>query len=306
MRITLFVFDRKPAEIVDCRTLCAAGLPLWILHWSQLKIALFQPPSGTSITAFVIAIINLISAGTHYSLQASRRLAVDLLLSLMRRPRPRGTWPTLSELIKTLVAFKARPGSKEGFYRESLLYALKALHYELGDCINYARSDMVDRMLETSGVFVIDTHDLSPPAASFVAAYIMYLAVQYRRRPGADPDHYTFFMFDDATDLVRGSVATETESGTNPITDVALMGRSLKIGVFVLAHDFSQLSPALLSAARTCVLFRTSGRSAIAAARHLQLSPDQARMIPSLPVGHAIVTCPDQPTPVLGVQPEVP
>src|SRR5262249_18408470 len=124
-------FDRKRGELIDSATLARPGLPVLVLHWRELKIAMLQPPPGLDPTVFANGIVHLLAREA--SLHASRRLLLETVAGLYRRPRPRGTYPTFAEWLSVVEMIRVSATSRLGNYREAALYMMRQVLIELGD-----------------------------------------------------------------------------------------------------------------------------------------------------------------------------
>lgn len=301
----LIVFDRKPAEVADCRSFALPDLPLLVWHFSQLKIAAMQPPLSVGVRAFASSIVSLIASQSN--LFASRRLLIDTLDTLFHRHRPPGTWPTLSQWMSMIEAIRVNALSRLGQYREASLYTLKQIRRELGTVVDYAESNMLDILLAFRGCVVIATSGLSAEVSSFLAGLIINYA--YLSREGSDSDSLEplIFALDDALPIVRGSTAMESEGGINPIATWAFMGRSRKIGLCVSAQNFSLISPALRNNTDTVLCFGSYGRDAEELGRFLSLTREQTALLPVIRPGEVIAIARSTwPLAVHGHVPEVP
>lgn len=283
----VLAFDRKPGELIDCRTLAQPGVPLLVLHWRQLQIALLQPPAGIEPIAFGNALVHLIARESH--LFASRRLMLETLERLYRRPRALGTWPTLSAWMNVLDQIRVSAASRLGQYREAALYAMKQILLELGEVIDYAASDMLDRLLAYRGVVVIITEGLSSPMQALLAS--LFLNYAYRVRQSATDITALaplYCVLDDALPLAFGNATAEAEGGISPLAEWCFMGRSRRMALIISAQNFSLLSPAIRMNTHATVCFGSYGRDAEEIARHMSLTREQADRLPFLVAGEAV------------------
>lgn len=282
---TIVAFDRK-GDLVDCAMLTRAGLPLLVLLWSELMIAMLQHPPGMRLHAFLNTFIQLLAS--HLNLFASRRLMLETLQLLYKRQRHAGTSPTLAEWIELIESIRVNATSRLGQYREAALFALKSIHTELGGSVGFAASDFFERLFARPGCFVINTSGISVEAASLLASLFIFWAYESRGVVGVDCSRPLIFVLDDALPLVTGSVAAESEGGINPLSNWAFMGRSRKMGFVVSSQNFSLISPALKNNTDTLLCFSSYGRDAEELARYLHLTPEQAALLPVLQPGEVI------------------
>jgi len=297
-------FDRKNGEICDCATFARAGMPLLVLKWHELAIAILQCIPGMQLNAFITTLVQLIAEVLR--LQASRRLLGETLELLYRKSRPRGTWPTLSQWIDLLESIKVNSMSRLGQYREAAVCVLKQILREL-PVVNCASSDMLEQLFSHRGIVVVVTSGLSVEVESFLSSVLINYA--YHRREGVSVDSLTplIFALDDAMPIVHGSSVSESEGGTNPLATWSFMGRSRKLGLIVAAQNFSAISPALRNNASTLMCFGSYGRDAEEIARHLSLTPEQAAMLPRMQPGEVVAIARSVwPLAVHGALPEVP
>lgn len=281
--MTLLFFDRK-GDCTDCTTLAAAGLPLFVILWHELQIAMLQPVGR--LAYFCNVFVEMLAS--HLHLMASRRLLLETLQLLYQRQRPIGTWPTLSEWISTIDKIRVNSVSRLGQYREAALYALRGVQNELGDVVSYVRSDIVEKMLATPGVFVIQTSGLSVDVASLLTGLIVNIAYETRGLQGANIHDPLLIVLDDALPLVHGHLTAESEGGTNPLNTWSFMARSRGMGFIVSAQNFSLISPALRNNADTILCFGSYGRDAEELSRHLHLTPEQASLLPQIRPGGVV------------------
>ncbi len=282
----IVAFDSKE-DLADCEALSREGLPLLVLHWQQLKLALLQPPHGMELMSFIQKIVQLLAS--HLNLFASRRLMIERLHLLFQKPRAHGTFPTFMEWIKLIEAIQPRAISREAEYREAVLYSLKSIWWSFGEVLNYARSDMIERIVSFEGCVIIRTSGLAVEMASLLASLFVNWAFETRENGnGLKP---LIFVLDDALPLVRGGHASEAEGGINPLSTWSFLGRSKGIGFVVSAQCFSLISPALRNNADNIVCFGSSGEDALAIGRHLSLTPSQVSVLPRLETGEVVAFC---------------
>lgn len=285
MPVTIVAFDRKQ-ELVDCRLLAQGRAGVFPLTYRELRLAMLQPVPGANIAASISVIVELLA--NHLNLMASRRLMLETLQILFKRPRQKGTWPTLSEWIDLIEKIRVDAVSRLGQYREAALYALKGVENELRDVVGFAASDMLERMFSQAGCFVIMTGGLSVEASSLLASLFINHAYVSREASDSGSRHPLIFVLDDALPLVRGNTAAESEGGINPLSTWAFMGRSRGIGFVVAAQNFSVISPVLRNNSDTVLCFGSYGRDAEELARHLNLDRDQAAVLPVLRPGEVV------------------
>jgi hypothetical protein len=163
----IVAFDRKGGELVDCASLQRAGMPVNVLNWSEMQIALLQPIIGMRQASFVAVMVQLFASVLN--LFASRRLQSETLKLLFNRSRPHGQWPRFSEWIDVIDKVRVSPASRLGQYKEATLAALTAVFNELGEQLDYASSTFFDELYRRSGCIVISTAGLSVEAESLLA-----------------------------------------------------------------------------------------------------------------------------------------
>ena len=271
---------------MDCELLANHRHAPLVLMAPELSIALFQPPAGVASSTFCSGIVQLLA--THLNLFASRRLMSETLDLVLRRKRQPGTWPLLSAWIDVIEQIHVHAASRLGQYREAALYAIKSIYTELGSALDCARSSMLDILLAQSGCFIVVTDGLSAEAASLLASLIINYAFQQRAR--VDPRRLTplIFILDDALPLIRAGSAGESEGGINPIATWAFMGRSRRIGLICAAQNYSEVAQALRNNADTVLCFGSYGKDARELARDLDLTREQASMLPVIRPGEVI------------------
>ncbi len=282
----IIAFDRKGGELVDCDYLMSRGLPVFVLQWQELQLALLQPIQGMPIASFCATIVQLLA--THLNLFASRRLLLQTLETLFRKPRSKGTWPTLREWLHEIDGIKGSALSRLGQYREASLFALGQIQRELGSILGFAASNFFERLLALRGCVVISTCGLSVEMESILTSLVISWVYQWREN--ADPATLgpLFFIIDDALQLVRGSAFGETEGGINPLSTWSFMGRSRKIGFIIAAQNYSLISPALRNNCDSILCFASYGRDAQELGRDLSLSRDQQATLSQIRPGEVV------------------
>lgn len=306
--VTIVAFDRK-GDLVESERLCRQGLPLFVFSCFEIVLAMLQPivqpVTKRTLTAFINITVQLLA--TQFRLYASRRLMLDTLHLLFRRVRQGGTWPTLSEWIDCLEKINVPAMSRYGQYKEALLFSLKGLYYELGDVLDYAASDFLERLFVTPGCFVINTSGISVESASLLASLLINHAYESRADADISQCQPIFFVLDDALPIVHGGTAAESEGGINPMSNWSMMGRSRRIGMIVAVQNFSLISPALRNNTDTICCFGSTGRDAEELSRHLNLTREQAAVLPVMRPGEVVVWARSvHPLAVYGRQPEMP
>lgn len=280
-------FDRKRGELIDCESLARPGLPVLVLHWRELQIAMLQPVMGIEVPSFVNTMVQLLARESH--LFASRRLMLDTLAPLYRKVRAHGTWPTLSEWFNVLDLLRVSAASRMGQYREAAMFALRQVLIELGEVVNYAASDMLDRLFARQGVVVIITEGLSSPMQALLASVFLNYAYLLRQ-PARELDELPplYCLLDDALPLAYGSATSEAEGGISPLAEWCFMGRSRRMALVVSAQNFSLLSPALRTNSHVIICVGSYGRDAEELSRHMSLTREQAERLPFLTPGEAV------------------
>lgn len=186
------------------------------------------------------------------------------------------------------------------------MFAMRQVLIELGEVINFAASDMLDRLLALRGVVVIVTEGLSSPMQALLAS--VFLNYAYRVRQAA-VDSTTlaplYCVIDDALPLAYGSAAAEAEGGISPLAEFVFMGRSRRMAIVISAQNFSMLSPALRANCHVTLCLGSYGRDAEEVARHMSLTREQAERLPFLTPGEAVARVAPWPA-MYGRIPEVP
>jgi hypothetical protein len=299
-------FDRK-CDLVDSQALTTRHLPIYVVRADQvdeLKLAMLMPPAGMSITKFATSLVELIAGQFH--LWASRRLLFETLNALLRRPRPSGQWPCLFEWIDMIEAIRVSALSRLGGYREAAMYTLRQINCELGHILNYTSSNFLEQVFSLRGCVVVVTEGLSADMAAFLAG--MFASYAYHSRAGINPDLLSevLFILDDSLPLLKAG-AWESEGGTHPLVEATFMSRARRIGFVASLQNFSLVSPAFKNNAQSTVVFSSYGRDAEELGRHLNLTREQAAVLPTLRPGQLVACCRSVwPLPVFGSFGELP
>lgn len=301
-RTTIVGFDRK-GDLIDCAWLCQRELPVLVLRWQELQIAMLQAVGD--VQRFINTLTQLLAS--HLSLFASRRLMLETLVLLFNRARRPATWPVLDEWIDLIDRVRANALSRLGQYREALLYGLLEIKLSFGDVLSYAASDMIEKITRFQGLAIILTDGLSPPMASLLAS--LFVHDPYERR-GLDQElaaHQLTYIFDDAGPLTYGSHPSEVEGGLNPLSTWAFHGRSRGIGFVVSAQNYSLISPVWRMNAANIVCCGAYGRDAQELKRDLHLTDAQAELLHVMQPGECVALCRGVwPLAVKGQFPELP
>lgn len=281
--VLIIAVCRKSGELVDCATLTRPQAPVYVLHHTELTLAMLQPVG--ELTGYINTLVELLAL--HFNLFASRRLLRKALSKLYAQQRARGHWPTLSELIDWLETLKVAPLSRVGGYREAALSALELFQSEVGPAVNYAQSDFCERLLAMRGCVVLLTDGLSSEVESLLISLLINAA--YRSREGVDPQtlHHVLFMIDDGLALLGLGSAQQTDGGT-PLARYAHMGRSRRLGCVLSAQNYSLVSPVFRNNTDTLVCVGATGMDARELAKDLHLTPEQAAVLPRLQPGEVV------------------
>ena len=236
--------------------------------------------------AWAIVLSELFAAS--FSLQASRRLLVDVFEQMYGESRSEGVSPVWSRLVQRLEHLKAMPMTREGQYRAAVLFCAKCVQRELGPALGHVSSDFFAKMQEFDGCLVIRTDQLSAQVATFLVGVFLHWAYEDRARRREEAHRRLVFAVDDALALVKGSTYTDTQE-LNPLSNLALMARSKNIGFVIGAQDYSLVSPALRGNCDTHIVCGAYGKDAEEVARDMNLTEEQEAELPLLRPGEAVV-----------------
>jgi len=143
-------------------------------------------------------------------------------------------------------------------------------------------------MFSEPRTFVISSGEFDPShLAIFISAFCMFI-YETRRQTGLIVPP-VFFVLDDAMSLAFGSLARESEHVARPIVNWLLHARSLNINFCFSVQNFAETSPAIRNNCQTLVCLGATGQDAVELARHMNLTPEQARVIPQLTPGRGII-----------------
>ena len=297
----IVVFDKK-GDLAEVAEFQQQGEVVCI-DAREIKLAMFQPIPKMRVEDFVAIITEILARGLN--LMASRRLISDVLTMMFTRKNNGSTRVSLSQLIEDIERIRANSLSRLGQYREAVLYALKDLLRRSGGILDYTESNFLQEVFSRCRTFIIDCGNIPVDHLSLIVS-LFYMHVYESRRISRTNYPPLLMVVDDALPLVTGSTAGETEGGTNPISTWSFMGRSFNIGLVVSAQNFSLISPALRNNTDTLMCFGGLGEDVQALARHMNLTREQAAVIPQLSPGEAIVFARSEwPLAVKGFVPEV-
>jgi len=262
-----------------------------VLDVADIRIALLQPPPEQNIREFIENFSDIFSRSLN--IYASKNFLIDCLHKLYsEKPQP-----SYVELLKLVE--RERPDRNYGSvadYREKILSFGKLLHYALGDCIDYAQSDSLDRLFAFRGLTVISCSQLSSAIRTFYASYLLNYIFQ-RRRDQRNVTHLVLMILDDAQDLLSGAAYTEATDRYSPIVSRALDARSRLIGLLGGLQSFQHTSPAFKQQCSTMIFTQARGDDAFAIQRWLGLTPQETAKLQTLMPGEVITN-----TALCGVQ----
>lgn len=162
----VIVFDRK-RELRNLAGVKGLSRRWLVLHWTDLRIALLQSPSGVPLDAWFTEIVSLVAR--NYSLHASSRPLLELL---HRAHAVDGDKANLSSWIQQLRNWQPGKGFREAGYRESALAVLTSLHRCRG-VFDYAKSNCLELMFGQARGIVIEVDNLPTDHYSFFVSFLI-------------------------------------------------------------------------------------------------------------------------------------
>lgn len=283
------VFDPK-GDFAECETLTREELPFYVFDWKELPLAFFQPPPGLDLDSFINTKIACV-LGAHQRLAASKRLAVETARKLFAEKAKQEKKPRLSDWIAMVAGMSAPARTKLGDYAHSLLYALKEIeHSALGEVLDFAESSFLEDLFTGSArALVVRTGGLTGGLPSILAHEFISYAYDRRRVGRRDADRPVVFILDDAVSMLRGGAQEFRTDELNPIGEWALKASGFGVYFVGAVQFFRGTSPAFVQNCHTVISVGSTGDDAAAIARHLDLKPEQAAVLPMLRPGQAIV-----------------
>lgn len=100
-----------------------------------------------------------------------------------------------------------------------------------------------------------------------------------------------YFIIDDGLPLAFGSASVEAEGGISVLSEFAFMARSRRMALVISSQVFGLLSPAIRANCPVTLCLGAYGRDADEVARHLNLTREQAQVLPFLRIGEAVARC---------------
>jgi hypothetical protein len=249
-----------------------------------MKLAVSQPPTGTSREAWT-SVVARIFARAH-DLHASRRLFTRVFTDLYTGCAE-DEYFTWDEFCTHLARIKVHPLSRQGGYREALLFAAEEFGREMGDALSFRASNYCERLQEDAACTVFDCSGLSEQSTVFLVSLIAEYIFRLRSVGSGSKRVVTFFL-DDALGLTRASKFADAERGL-PLADLALLTRSVRAGFAFFAQSYNGVSPTLRMNASTTVVCSATGDDAYEVARAFDLTREQADELRLLEPGQAVV-----------------
>lgn len=237
-------------------------------------------------------------------LSASGRLLTDVLNYCYKHEGRAGL--RLSRIIARIEELDAAATSRLGGYKTTLLNVLTDLQGRSGGLFDAPPSNFIERLVSAPPqTCVFDTRGLSVDVITLYFS-LLYSYVYHRRLRLRESKPPIILSLDDATAFSSGSLSSEREGRAHPIVDFSMMGRSSGVSIFCGVQNLSLVSPTLLNNTATVIVLGSYGADAAAVSRFMDLTPDQASLLPTLVPGEAVVIARTQwPFAVYGQIPEV-
>ena len=212
---------------------------------------------------------------------------------------------SLKSIIYRLENLDAARTSQLGGHRDQLLYTLKSLSRRTGNLFSSAESNFLSRIFTRPRTFIIGTGNMSVDDASLTASW-MYRYAYESRRVSRKTQPPIIICVDDGMPFVWGTRSRESEGRRTPIATWSFMGRSLGIGVFVNAQNFSMISPTLRNNTDTVLALGAYGEDASTLTRYMGLNQEQTTYLQRIRPGEGVAIARSQwPLPIYGRIPEV-
>jgi hypothetical protein len=231
-----------------------------------------------------IALITSMIAGS-LNLEASRRLLSEVLYTLYQHSPET---MCLGKVVETLHHFKAHPLSRAGQYKEALLFSLADVWRQTGDSLNYVSSSFFPEIFSRPRTFIISCGNYSSAVCSLIIS-LFYFYIYETRRQTRHIDIPILLLIDDAMSLLLGSLLQEREHQAHPLIEWIRLTRALNSGSLYSGQNFSEISNIIRNNCQTLLSLGSTGQDALDLARHMNLTEEQAAVIPQLVPGEGIV-----------------
>lgn len=239
---------------------------------------------------------------SHARIFTSRRLLLHVFHDVLKQYGPSGL--TLNRALSELHSIDVTRSSRIGGYRDSVIAALEGIVDRTGMLFN-GTGNVLQEMFSRPRIIVVRTGGLATQDATLLATLVYRYVYELRRVRDVNTPP-VILAVDDAMPFVSGSKGSESEGNVSPIAEFATLGRALNIGLMVAAQNFSLISPTLKNNSNAVLSLSSFGEDAAALARFMNLTSEQAAMLPLVRPGEAIAIARSEwPLALHGVFPEV-
>lgn len=259
-----------------------------VLSVSELAISLLQPPPGVPMPTWLNSIENVFK--TAFRIMSAQRLLRAKCQEVLARC-PSGVYPPLWVLREQVRGHRPGRGSREVNYKESILGALTALGNTLG-VFDYAASNMLERLFAEPRLIVIRTENTPPDELCFIGALLIEWLFVYRQHNPSQRGLLAQFVLEDATPIVGPQRSRETPGGLSVVDQKANLTREMNMGLLIIAHEFAQLSDALVSACENLVAFSPRRDAGFLLQRLFGMDAEQTRAMKEFSRGMATASIP--------------
>jgi hypothetical protein len=279
----------KPNELPGLMTLPVLRGICRVLRWTELILALLEPPPGVPRLVWAVQVVDLIARC--FGLLASRRLLLGSASNLYLKNAIEDL--NLDRWARYLRGFETGRGLREEGYKESAWWVLETLHLSTGaeqSIFRYLRSNFLQRLFSQPGLTVIEGTGLPSEIFAFIVVYICRWLYLWRLFGGPRTPAVKLAI-DDATSEVADTWRMSTVAGTSLLDELFTQMLAVAMEFYFCIHRFGSESE--LSRANTSSYLFCSARENLRAIREFAgLTEEQSDKVRVLQPGEPIAFVP--------------
>lgn len=294
--ISVIIFDEKKTyrHLADWPGVSDSLIRLTI---DDIPIALGQPPPGVDADTWHNELVEVF-ASSFRSLSAPRLLRK--IVAELASAKGSGEWFSLAALVAAIEHYRPQPGAREAQYKDALLGSLTSLRAGTR-MFDHVRSNALECLLTVPRTVILENEHLGPDELCFAISLMARWVYQWRRAHPEGRNMLLVFVIEDATPIVSAKRSEMSPGGQSPIDRLAVVTREMGVGLFIVAHQFGDLSPALLANCETLVAFSPRRDNDRHLMQMMGTSPQQTTAMKEFGRGVAVVSAPSvwpKPVPV--------